>query len=75
MAFTDRVAPTALMRLFIFTGFLGAFTTFSAFSAENLIYYQHHQWIKLMVNVFVSNVGAFAAVLAGAYMALFLIRG
>jgi len=75
MVFTARLAPTALLRLFIFTGFLGAFTTFSAFSAENLFYFQHHQWLKLIANILINNMGAFVGVVAGAYCAQFLIRG
>ncbi|WP_367607927.1 fluoride efflux transporter CrcB [Legionella sp. W05-934-2] len=75
IAFSERIVPSAEMRLFVFTGFLGAFTTFSAFSAENLLYWQHHQWLKLTANIGINNIGALAGVLAGAYIASFLIKG
>jgi CrcB protein len=73
--FSDQWMPTAAVRLFLFTGFLGALTTFSTYSAENLIYYQHQQWLKLAANVCVSNIGTFVGVLLGAYVASVVMRG
>jgi len=37
--------------LFFFVGFLGAFTTFSAFALDSLILYQQQQIFKLFVNI------------------------
>jgi CrcB protein len=37
--------------LFFFVGFLGAFTTFSAFALDSLILFQQQQIFKLMVNI------------------------
>lgn len=75
VGFLQKLAPTALTRLFLFTGFLGAFTTFSAFSAENLIYFQQQQWFKLFANIALNNIGSFLGVIIGAYCVTVLIRG
>jgi len=41
---TDKV-------LFFFVGFLGAFTTFSAFALDSLVLFQQQQMFKLFVNI------------------------
>jgi CrcB protein len=61
-------------RLFFFTGFLGAFTTFSSFSAETLVMFEHSQWLKLCLNVLFNNIGALAMVLIGTLLARYLVR-
>ncbi|MEP1740209.1 MAG: fluoride efflux transporter CrcB [Kangiellaceae bacterium] len=37
--------------LFFFVGFLGAFTTFSAFALDSLVLFQQQQMFKLFVNI------------------------
>ena len=37
--------------LFFFVGFLGAFTTFSAFALDSLLLFQQQQTFKLMINI------------------------
>ncbi len=37
--------------LFFFVGFLGAFTTFSAFALDSLLLFQQQQMFKLMINI------------------------
>ncbi|RUR13654.1 fluoride efflux transporter CrcB [Legionella sp. km772] len=56
-------------RLFFFTGFLGAYTTFSSFAAETLLLFKESQWLKLGANIMLNNVGALAMVLIGALLA------
>ncbi len=38
--------------LFFFVGFLGAFTTFSAFALDSLLLFQQQQTMKLLLNIF-----------------------
>ncbi|MDI1353102.1 MAG: fluoride efflux transporter CrcB [bacterium] len=62
-------------RLFFFTGFLGAFTTFSSFAAETLIMFEQGQWMKLLMNILVNNIGSLAMVLIGTVLARYFILG
>ncbi|EDP6894791.1 fluoride efflux transporter CrcB [Campylobacter lari] len=43
-----------LMRSFLSTGFLSAFTTFSAFSYENLLFLQSGNYFHFILNVFLN---------------------
>ena len=53
-------------RLLLITGFCGGFTTFSAFSAENVTLFQHQEYLLLSFYASGSLVaGAGAAVLGG----------
>ncbi|MCR6570150.1 fluoride efflux transporter CrcB [Campylobacter insulaenigrae] len=40
-----------LLKSFLSTGFLGAFTTFSAFSYENLLFLQSENYFHFIVNI------------------------
>ena len=62
-------------RLFFFTGFLGAFTTFSSFAAETLFMFERSQWLKLFTNVVVNNAGSLTMVLLGTLLARYLLSG
>lgn len=57
------------LRMAIIIGFLGAFTTFSAFSYETLGYIEDGTWliagINILVNVVPSIIAAFSGVLLG----------
>lgn len=59
-------------RLFFFTGFLGAYTTFSSFAAESMFLFEQGQWLKLALNILVNNVGSLTMVLIGAFLARYL---
>jgi CrcB protein len=52
-------------RLFFVTGFLGALTTFSTFSAESVVLLQGSQWGAALVHIAAHLVGSIAATLAG----------
>ncbi len=68
-----RYSGEEYWRLFLFTGFLGAYTTFSSFSVETLILFEHKQWIKLCLNVVLNNVGSLSMALIGALIARYFI--
>lgn len=50
----ERMGLDPLLRLGIFVGFLGAFTTFSTFSMETLNLFEQGMHFKAVVNMFVS---------------------
>ena len=57
------VAPE--LRLAVFTGFLGGFTTFSAYGLQTVILANGSLWSMAALNVFLSNVAGLAMVWAG----------
>ena len=57
------VAPE--LRLAVFTGFLGGFTTFSAYGLQTVILATGGLWSMAVLNVFLSNVAGLAMVWAG----------
>jgi CrcB protein len=60
-------------RLFFFAGFLGAFTTFSSFAVETLFMFEQGQWLKLIINILVNNIGSLVMVLLGTLAARSLV--
>lgn len=61
----DRFAVSPAIRLFIFIGFLGGYTTFSTFSLENFHLIRDGEFRIAFVNIVVSNVAALVSVFAG----------
>lgn len=55
-------------RLFVATGFCGAFTTFSAFAFESMAYWRQGQMAMFALNVASNNLLSLLAVVAGAAM-------
>jgi len=53
------------LRNAVMVGFLGGFTTFSAYSLQTLALYQAGQWQWATLNVVISNVGGLALTWAG----------
>lgn len=70
-----RFSVEEYWRLFFFTGFLGAYTTFSSFAAESLFMIEKGQWAKLITNILVNNVGSLTMVLLGTFSARYLLIG
>lgn len=62
---TERFTGRATVRLFVATGLLGAFTTFSTFSYETVHLFQHDQPVRALAYVAASLAGGLAAVVAG----------
>lgn len=67
----SRLDLSAEFRLFLVTGILGGFTTFSAFSLEVVLMIERHQWAPAAAYAVASVVGSVAAALAG----LWIMRG
>lgn len=63
--FENRQVIPAEARIFIFAGFMGAFTTFSAFVMETGELARSTNWTYAAVNILLQNVLGFAALLAG----------
>lgn len=70
-----RFNAEVYIRLFFFTGFLGAFTTFSSFAAETLIMFEQGQWLKMFSNIILNNVGALVMVIFGTVLARYFVSG
>lgn len=54
-----------MIRLFFITGFMGAFTTFSAFSYETVLLYQAGHLRTALMNIVVSMIAGVAAIVGG----------
>lgn len=63
--FIDKLAASVEWRALLVIGFLGSFTTFSAFSFETLQYLQAGELSKTLLNITVSVVGCLLAVWFG----------
>ena len=68
-AFFSRGLMPGALQLFIVVGFLGGFTTFSAFSVESLRLLQSGEISMAMANILLNVVGSLLAVMLGAYLA------
>lgn len=62
-AATELVSPAT--RTIVTTGFLGGFTTYSAFNQDTVSYVRHELWGRALANVVVTLVGCLAAGFAG----------
>ena len=65
----DRFGVNPLWRLFLATGFLGGYTTFSAYSWEALSLAEQGAWLRAGVYVIDSNALGFVGVWLGATLA------
>jgi fluoride exporter len=63
--FLDRWAPHAYSRLVVVVGFLGGYTTFSAYSFESLALWERGERMLCLVYMFGSVAGGFAGVVLG----------
>jgi CrcB protein len=68
--FAERGAATSHLRLFLTTGILGGFTTFSAFSLDAVLLWERHE--HLMAALYVG--GSVAGAIAGLMLGLWIMR-
>jgi len=61
----QRPAFEPTLRLFLLTGVLGGFTTFSAFAWESLALAQHAQYFRMLLNVVLQVTTGFGAAWLG----------
>ena len=66
---TERAFVDPRWRLLIAIGFCGAYTTFSSYAYESIVYFQQGNWALFAGNVLSNNFLCLAAVLAGAAIA------
>jgi CrcB protein len=66
-------APNEALRLFVVTGVLGGFTTFSSFSVESLILVQRGAWALALAHTLAHVVGAFVCAAIGFRLAALIV--
>ena len=64
----DRVHISHEFRLFLFTGFLGGFTTFSTFGRESLQLFKTGETLQAFSYIMVSNVLGISMVMLGFFL-------
>jgi CrcB protein len=64
-AFAVHPSVSPFWRLLLITGFLGGLTTFSTFSAENVVLLQGEQWAAASLHVLAHLGGSLAATMVG----------
>jgi fluoride exporter len=67
--------PYGTARLFVMTGVLGGFTTFSAFSAESLTLLERGQWTMALAHTAAHVLGALACAALGVMLARATVGG
>jgi CrcB protein len=66
-------SPNEMLRLLLVTGFLGGFTTFSAFSVESLLLLQRGEWLLALGHTLAHVLGALACAAVGFRLAALLL--
>lgn len=67
-ALTTQFAISSEIKSFLQTGMLGAFTTYSTFALESLIYLQSQQYANFFLNISANALGSILAAACGYYL-------
>jgi fluoride exporter len=67
-SYFDKTNITPAIRIFLFVGILGSFTTFSTFAFENLSLAQEGAFRTMAVNILLNNVLGIGLCFAGYYL-------
>ncbi len=59
--FIDRLSIDPMWKLFVVTGFLGGFTTFSSFTYDTVMMLHDREFVKAFLNFFLNNLLAFVS--------------
>lgn len=73
-SYFDRVNISHEFRLFLFTGFLGGFTTFSTFARESVQFFKVEEPLHALSYIMVSNLFGMSMVILGFYICNRLFR-
>ncbi len=71
---SERLAVSSTVRMFIFIGLLGGFTTFSTFALENFNLMRDGEFRIAAVNIVLSNILGVAFVFIGFWLSRFLLN-
>ncbi len=63
--FENRLAVSGQMRIIVFIGFFGAFTTFSSFMFETIQLLDESQWLWAIGNIIMQNILGLICILIG----------
>lgn len=66
---SERILVDPRWRLLVAIGFCGAFTTFSSYAYETMMYFEQGHWSLFAANVLANNLLCLGGVIAGAALA------
>lgn len=70
---TEEQRFSSSLRVFVFVGLFGGFTTFSTFSLETMAMLKEGSNTMALVNILVSNIGGIALVFLGLFLGRFIV--
>jgi fluoride exporter len=71
---SEEIAVSPNLRLFLFVGFLGSFTTFSTFTLETMNYLRDNNARTAIANILISNIVGIILVFTGILISKFLLN-
>jgi CrcB protein len=71
---TEEQSFSPSIRVFIFIGLFGGFTTFSTFSLETMHMFREGAYWPAIVNILVSNIGGIILVIGGLFLGKLVIN-